>query len=72
MFEEYIVYLAYFFVLLALVFSSVCISDAILLFLKQLGYPQAKKTKWYLTWVIFTIFFQIGLLSYIFHRVFLK
>lgn len=46
--------------------------DPLMVFLKHVGHPQTKKTKWYLTWVIFTIITQLGLLSYIFHRVFLK
>jgi|GEM_PF-1547273 len=72
MFNEYIIYMVYLFALLALLFSSVCISDAVLLLLKHLGYPQEMKIRWYLTWVIFTVFFQTGLLSYIFYRVFFR
>lgn len=70
--EDYFIYLIYFVVLIGLGFSSACISDAILLFLKHLGYPLKKNTKWYLTWLIFTVFFQIGLWSYVFYRLFLK
>lgn len=48
------------FALLATV--SWTISETVISFLKHLGHPQTKKTKWYLTAVIFSIIFQIGLL----------
>lgn len=72
MFDEYLKYWLYFFVFLTVLFSSMLISVTIMNFLKHLGYPQTKKTKWHLTWVIFTIVVQLGVLSYVFHRVFLN
>lgn len=72
MFEPYSIYWIYLFFFLAMLFSTMCISETIMCFLKHLGYPQSKKTKWYLSWVVFTIIFQIGFLSYFFQRIFFE
>jgi len=68
MLNGYFTYVIYSLVCVLMIFSSLCISDAVCVFLKHLGYPQTKKTKYYLGWVVFTVIFQIWLLSYMFHR----
>lgn len=60
------VFWAYFFKFFVLMCTSACISELIMLFLKHLGYPQTKKTKWYLTLLIFTINFQLAWMLHIF------
>jgi len=66
MIPNYLIWLA---LIVAVFFGSGCIADAIMLFLKHLGYPQPKKMTCYLTWVIFTVIFQIGFLYYLFQLV---